>query len=263
MKWPEIEDYLESESIALIPIGATEQHGFHLPLMVDTCWATTLAEEAAMEAGVVVAPPVHFGWSVHHMSYPGGITLRPETLTAVCLDIGMSLVHHGFSKIIYINGNRNANLPPMEIAANQLRLKTGAKVAIADVGLLAKHEIRDICESEPGGLGHAGESETALMLARHPDLVDMSKAVKVIPHRKQFAGNVIIDPLTDGPSISEPNLPDAFLKASEPTGVMGDALLATKEKGDLIIAALVRNLVKYIDQIRPQDVDLHERPLPV
>jgi creatinine amidohydrolase len=262
LTWPDIESYLKKESIVLVPIGATEQHGYHLPLMVDTCWAVSMAEIAAKEAGVLVAPPLHFGWSVQHMSYPGGITLRPETLTAVALDVGQSLVHHGFDKIIFINGNRNANLPPIDIAASRLRLQTGAKVAVVDAGLLAKHEIREICDSGPGGLSHAGESETAMMLYSYPAFVNMSKAVKVIPPHKNFTGNVVIDPLVDGPSVSEPNLPEAFREASLPTGVLGDATAATEEKGRRIVGALVSNLVRYIDQIRPLEVELKDRSIP-
>lgn len=263
LKWPDIEQHLKSDTVALVPIGATEQHGFHMPLMVDTCWSIVVSEDAAKEAGALISPPLHFGWSIHHMAFAGGITLRPETLTSVSLDVGLSLVYHGFDRIIYVNGNRNANLAPIEIAANQLRLKTGARVAVVDVGLLAKHEIREICTSAPGGLGHAGESETAMMLYRYPDMVDMDKAVAVSPQRKEFIGNLVTDPLTDGPSVGEPHHPAVYRESSLPSGVMGDAKQATADKGERIVRALTANLVRYIENVRALEVRIYDRPLPI
>ncbi|MEQ1934784.1 MAG: creatininase family protein, partial [Fimbriimonadaceae bacterium] len=101
LTWPEIAQYLETSDIALVPIGATEQHGPHTPLLVDTAWASDVSIAVAERENVLVAPPMHFGWSPHHLGYPGGITLRPETLTQVAVDIGESLISHGFRKIIF------------------------------------------------------------------------------------------------------------------------------------------------------------------
>ena len=89
--------------------------------MVDTGWAIAVAEGAALATGTLVAPPQHVGWSPHHLAYCGALTFRPETLISVMVDIGESLIHHGFKKIVFVNGNRIANLPPMEIAAAKLR----------------------------------------------------------------------------------------------------------------------------------------------
>ncbi len=113
MSWSAIEASLEQSDIVLVPVGATEQHGEHTPLMVDTAWAIAVSERAARRTGVLVAPPLHFGWSPHHLAYPGAITLRPETLTQVIVDVCQSLMIHGFKKFILINGNRVANLAPM------------------------------------------------------------------------------------------------------------------------------------------------------
>ena len=79
LPWTAIEAYLEADDIALIPIGATEQHGPHLPLMVDTGWAMAMAEAAAELSRVLIAPPMHIGMSYHHLAYAGSLTLRPET----------------------------------------------------------------------------------------------------------------------------------------------------------------------------------------
>jgi creatinine amidohydrolase len=264
LAWPEIEAYLRTEDIALVPIGATEQHGPHLPLMVDAAWAIAVAEGAAEAANVLVAPPMYIGWSPHHLGYPGGITLRAETLTQVTVDIGESLVHHGFRKLLLVNGNRVANLPPMEIAATRLRFQTGAYVAVVDVGLIAKREVREICESEPGGLGHAGESETSFMLYRYGQFVDMTKATKVLPSRKRFPeSHIALEPEFEGNSVSVHPTDEEFRRATAPTGAGGDALLATREKGERIFHAIVRNLVAYIDEVRRIPVTVKSVPIPV
>jgi len=264
LAWPEIEAYLETADIALVPIGATEQHGEHLPLMVDAAWAIAVAEGAAEAANVLVAPPVYVGWSPHHLGYPGGITLRAETLTQVAVDIGESLVHHGFRKIIMVNGNRVANLPPMEIAATRLRFQTGAYVAIADVGLIAKREVRAICECEAGGIGHAGESETSFMLYRYGQFVDMAKAAKVMPSKKRFPeSHIALEPEFEGNSVSVHPTAEEFRRATAPSGAGGDALLATREKGERIYQAIVRNLVAYIEEVRRVPVTVKPVPIPV
>ncbi|MGI9335691.1 MAG: creatininase family protein, partial [Gammaproteobacteria bacterium] len=120
-----------------------------------------------------MSQPVVFGWSPHHMGYPGTITLSADTLRLLVIDVCTSLIHQGFHPLVMVNGNRIANLPPLEIAAVQLQNTTGARVAVADTGLMARTEIKAMCEAADGGLEHAGEAETALALhwkARHVDM---------------------------------------------------------------------------------------------
>ena len=82
LSWDEVGARLAQDDVALVPIGATEQHGHHAPLLLDTGWAVSVSEEAAKRAGCLVAPPLYYGWSHGHMAYPGCIGLRAETLTA-------------------------------------------------------------------------------------------------------------------------------------------------------------------------------------
>ena len=263
LTWPDIEAHLKGDDVALVPIGATEQHGLHLPLLTDTGWAIAAAEGAAARAGALAVPPLHVGWSPHHLGFPGSLTLRPETLTAVTLDIYESLVVHGFRRIVIVNGNRIANLPPLEIAASKLRHKTGALAVIADVGLIAKEEIDAICQSEPGGLDHAGESETAFMQAWRPDLVDMSKAVTEIPPRgSAFFEAIEFEPEFYGNSVSVVRLAADKKRGPGSTGVSGDALAATPEKGTAIIEAIVTNLVRLIEELRAQPVGAVKADIP-
>ena len=260
MTWQEIQDYLAQECIAIIPVGATEQHGPHMSLFMDTGWAVGIAEGVAEMAGVVVAPPVHFGWGPHHMGYPGTITIRGDTLAQLCVDIGESLVWHGFKKLIFLNGNRVANLPPMQMASSRLRHSTGAYVAVADAGLIAKKRVHEICEpTYAGALGHAGDSETSYMLYRFPEMVDMSKAVSSSRKSARFATSPMpMEPPFDGEGVYVPLLAEEFRAATVASqGVNGDALAASKEKGRRIHEAICRTLADFINEVvRPRSVTL-------
>src|SRR3546814_20846251 len=105
-------------------------------MMLDTAWAIAAAEGAARKTNVLIAPPVHYGWSYSHMGFPGTLTLSAETIVSLALDICRSLLVHGFRKLVLINGNRMV-LQPLDIAAGKDRNATGAMVAGVDSGLIA------------------------------------------------------------------------------------------------------------------------------
>ena len=269
LSWDEVEEHLRGDDVALVPVGATEQHGRHAPLLLDTGWAVTVAEEAAKLAGCLVAPPVHYGWSHGHMAFPGTIGLRAETLTAVAVDIGECLVRHGFRRILFVNGNRMANLPPLEIAAVKLRMGTGAITGVADAGLLARTAVARLAEGAPGTLGHAGESETAMVLAYYPHLVDLARDVGAFAGAKTPEetgkvrhGHMSLDPRTDGDSVMLPHLPEEFRSRTEARqGVNGDASLATAEKGRAIVAAIARRLAEVVADVRASQATVRVPPV--
>ena len=254
LRWPEVKAYLETSDVALVPIGATEQHGFHLPLSVDTGWAIASSALAAAKAGVLVAPPLHYGWSPHHMGYPGTVTLAAETLRLVAIDIAMSLIHNGFKRIIFVNGNRIANLPPLEIAVVQIKHLTGAYVGIADAGLIAKTEIAAMCTAADGGLEHAGEAETAFALHWAGADVDMSTVPPAAKHqgapRTAFDYTIELDPMKHGNSVSYAVSPSDHYQATAPTGSNADPRPATADLGKRMIEAIAANLVAFIDEAR-------------
>jgi len=263
LTWEKIRAHLADDDVVLVPVGATEQHGDQTPLLVDTGWAIAVAEGAAQTAGALVAPPLHFGWSSHHLAYPGAITLRPETMIDVLLDVGESLIYHGFKRIVMVNGNRIANLPPMEIAATKLRFRTGAYVSIVDVGLIARREVGEICA--PGQNGHAGDSETSFMLHWRPDLVDMRKAAKGRSHGGgPFATNPMpIEPPFDQNAVSVRPTDAEFLSASQPTGIGGDATVATAAKGKAVLEVIIANTVRHVEDVRKKAVSIKPVSIPI
>jgi creatinine amidohydrolase len=122
MTWEDVKQKTsESKGTIILPIGSTEQHGPHLPVGTDTMVANSIAEAAALKAGVLVAPPLWFGWSPHHLVLPGTITIRAEVLIEVAFDMIKSLVSHDFDKFILLNGHRIVNVAWMQIAAERAK----------------------------------------------------------------------------------------------------------------------------------------------
>ncbi|MBI4185335.1 MAG: creatininase family protein [Proteobacteria bacterium] len=273
MSFNEVEAHLRKDDVALVPIGATEQHGHHAPLMLDTAWAISASEAAAEIADVLIAPPVHYGWSYSHMRFSGALTLSADTLRRVCEDVTRSLIWHGFKRVILVNGNRVANLPPMEIAATRLRNQTGAFVAVADCGLIAQEEVMEISEGGTGCNGHAGESETSMILYRFPQFTDMKKAVDGMKSnikkrekgsRQLYHGHLNIDPRLRGDCVFVPMTPADLLALSRGTrGVRGKATAATAEKGKRMVQAIARNLAAFIAHARKVKVDVRPVDFPV
>ncbi len=266
LPWQAVRDYLARDDVVLIPVGAIEQHGTHLPLLTDAASAIDVAISVAEETGVLVCPPLWFGWSTHHMGYAGTITLRAETFIAALEEIGQSLLVHGFKKLVYVNGNRVANLAPMEIAAVRLRNRFGAYVAIVDTGLVATRELRELCSSGPGGLDHGGESETSLMLHNHPELVDLGLAHTVqrprhpkynFHHVELNADLAARDSVTVKPTVAE------WTDATAPTGGQGDPSNASAELGARLHAAIVANAVELVRMIRGIEVTVRGVEVPL
>ncbi|WP_431283034.1 creatininase family protein [Humitalea sp. 24SJ18S-53] len=266
LSWDKVEAHLRHDDVALVPIGATEQHGLHAPMMLDTGWAIVVAEEAARLAGCLVTPPLHFGWSSGHMAFPGCIGLRAETLTAVAMDIANSLLQHGFRRIVFVNGNRIANLPPLEIAAVKLRVETGAAVAVADCGLIAREEVAALCDGAPGAIGHVGETETSMILAYWPELTDLSRAQGRFEAARTPAetgklrrGHGNIDPRMDGDSVFFTQTPEEFRARTEARfGVDGDESLATAEKGRKMVGVIAGRLAEFVGELREVEVEVRK-----
>jgi len=243
LRWPEVRQYLARKDIVILPVGSVEQHGLHLPLGTDAMVAMHLALDAGRATGVIVAPPVWFGWSPHHMGYPGTVTLQAETLVSVVKDVCLSMVQHGFRRIVIVNGHRQANLPPLQIAAAAVRHQTGAFVAIVDPFLIGELAGRRLRRSGPGGIGHADELETATMMVIRPDLVDPSGLVANVPAAEPFHQG---DPYVEADRVLVPPTVEEFRRRGGATGVVGDATKADEVLGREYYRALVDNLVAFI-----------------
>ena len=263
LKSPEVQTYLEKDDVVLLPIGSTEQHGKHLPLMTDAAQAVAVAEGVAERTGVLVAPPLWYGWSPFHLCYPGSFSLRPETLASVVEDVVNSLVHGGFKRVIIVSGHTTMNYVPVDPVALRVRQETGAYVAVVDVGLIARREIADTLESAYDG--HAGEWETSFMLFVHPELVDMSDVPVNVPEidKDLFPAHIPGDPRIDGNTYQLYPTLEEYRRSSEPgEGATGDPTLATKEKGQKIFEAMVRNTTSVVMEARRHEVTIRSVRVP-
>jgi len=237
---PEIEKYLQRCDIVLLPVGATEQHGRHLAIDTDSFISHEVARRVAEKAGVLVAPVVPYGYSRAHMNFKGSITLSLDTLIAVYREVCMSLLHHGFNKIVIINGH-GGNIGAINEAIRQVREETGKIVynipawcADAGFGRSAVHVI----EQEGGGHACEEETSTALYLGQR---VLMEESVKWSPPegRSEFVKKY-------GGSFSSARMMD---EVSE-MGNTGDPTIATVEKGRILVDTLVDEVAEFIEDLK-------------
>lgn len=226
----------------ILPVGSTEQHGPHLPLGTDTLLAADLAEAAARETGALVAPPLWYGWSPHHMVLPGTITIRPEILIELSYDLVDSLHRHGLTRFIFVNGHRIVNLAWLQIAAERAKRQLGVKVVLFDPAYMSKSFTDD---AKWGEIGHAEEIEGSQMWHLHPDLVKMERAVDN-PHQPHPLYHV--DPAYPGDTLcyvpSSPAESEAAARQAGGTG--GSPRKASREAGGRYHAHLVKRLVEVI-----------------
>lgn len=247
MTWPEIREAAVSGRLAVIPMATIEDHGHHLPVDTDLLLCTAVCERAVQRARdrAVLVPTINHGYSPHHMDFPGPITIGAETFIRYGLDVCKSLAHHGFRRLLIVNGH-GSNTPFADVIARLAVVETAALAAA--VNYWAAPGVREVAESlreseRVGGMNHACEFETSLYLALRPDLVDMSKAVHELSHRpsKNYWTDLIAG---DGPlTMMEP------WSALSKTGVMGDPTKATPEKGRKLLDAAAGGIVELIDEL--------------
>ncbi|HEY5905607.1 MAG TPA: creatininase family protein, partial [Actinomycetota bacterium] len=176
LTWPEIEDAVELGKVCIVPCGAVEQHGPHLPLDVDILCPTEIALGTGREipAKVLVLPTVAYGYTGHVMDFPGTINSHYEHFMHHVLDVTKSLAYHGFKKIVLLNGH-GSNWPNLDLVARRTNLETDAEcLPLQWTNLLTIDPdfLPSWRESAfPGGCAHACELETSVYMYLDPDNV--------------------------------------------------------------------------------------------
>lgn len=240
LKWPEIAARLKIVDTAILPCGAIEQHGPHLPLDVDYFDAFYLAKkvaEACKDPKPFVLPPIPFGVSYHHSEFKGTISVTNNSLSALVYDIGMSLAHNGIKKIVILNGHGD-NAPTLTYAAQMINRDAKIFVCV-DTGETSDIDIYKLIETNNDI--HAGEIETSTSLALRPDLVDMDKAVD----ETLDLDNEFLD-FTSDRGVSW----YAHTKRLSSSGVMGNATLGTREKGEKIWEIMISKMAEFVETIK-------------
>jgi creatinine amidohydrolase len=250
MQWeeltsPEIGALDRDKTVVILPIGSVEQHGNHMPLGTDTilAQAVSLAAAAGLK-NVVVLPPPWYGFSAHHMRFPGSITLRAETLMAVAEDVVASVVKHGFRRILIVNGH-GGNGGVIDVLASTLgHTHYGyARIATLTYFALARDAIAALRKSDPGGMGHACEFETSMIQHLRPDLIEIDRAVTTYPDP---GSSYLTTDLLGGQAI---RVYHDFSDLS-PSGTLGDPSLASPEAGAHFFGATVEALSAFIADFR-------------
>ena len=165
----------------IVPCGAVEQHGPHLPLCMDAEHAEALAELVATRLGrTLIAPTIRIGCSSHHLSFPGTISLQVETFEAICQDYCASLVHHGFKRIILFSGHIG-NFPALRDMLPRLRQAMAGQARVdaffdSEAWLHRWREAVASAGGDPASVGgHADIAETSLMMKIRPGSVRMDR----------------------------------------------------------------------------------------
>lgn len=253
LTWEDVKEYLERKTTIILPAGSTEQHGPHLPLGTDAMVGIRLAEDAAKQTGILVAPPLWFGWSPQHMAFPGTITVKPANMAGMIEDICMSLLYHGFRKIVIVNGHRIANLPPIQIAASKIVNETAAYVGIVDpiyIGFEVHREL--LADPESGGVAHAEGLETGHMLYLHPELVRKDRIPPPVAGGHGLPMN-IVSPFSPGDRVIHQGTAAANARGGF-KGASGNPSWGTEERGKRLHQAALASMVRYLEMVEGLDV---------
>ena len=243
MTWPEIEEASRSDTMVLVPMGSMEQHGPHLPLDTDSEIASRVVqkvvERLSRRREALIFPPIRFTYSLHHMSFPGTISLSSDTLINVVVEICSCIIQHGFKKIAIIN-THGGNSSLLRMAVDRIKNRLGVSPVVVDCWPFLKNSekgrrcIDEVCEECPPLIGgHAGEFETSLRLAMLPHDIDGQLCNKMN-------------------EVSYKNLPEGVFarknfKSLTEAGYIGSPHLASSKKGKKLIECLVHELANFLE----------------
>jgi len=245
LSWPGLQQAAEQGAVVVVPLGATEQHGPHLPAGTDTLIASELALRAAQRASVpvVVGPVLNLGYSAHHRHLPGTVSLRADTLAGVVADVCRSVRSHGFRRIFMLNAH-GGNAPFLD-ASIALLAEERIYVAAASWWAFCAEALERELESELGGASHACELETSVLLTLAPSLVGEDRVVELSRPETRWGW---FDFRAAGRGVA--SFPITGLTRSR-SGVYGDPSRASESKGERIVEEAVCQIAAFLS-------DLHE-----
>lgn len=246
--FPEVARLAQSgKALIIVPVGVVEEHGAHLPLGVDSFTAEIYAavtapylEEAGYE--VVVAPTIHYGVARAAIDFPGTLSLEPETLRSMVVEIGRSLLRHKLNRVVILNGHRDKyHMKALDDAKNMLLQENGAQVLL--LGFAHDDEVTAACYRDgvkqfyksprPEREGHGGESETSVALHSFPHLVNR-EALKNLDPNFDYDVDAFRNETKDYGSISAGR------------GYFGWPQAATVETGKQLVSTRGRNIANVI-----------------
>lgn len=245
-----------TRTVAVLPVAATEQHGPHLPLGVDTVLVDGVVTAALpllpAEASVLVLPTQAVGLSPEHSTFAGTLTLSPQTIIQLWTEIGAGVARAGVKKLVLFNSH-GGQVSVMDIVARELRMQHGLMVWSTNwYTLPLGDEVTGLFTPEEHRFGvHAGDIETSMMLALAPHTVKMDEARQFPSTSQQRARDYAI--LGNGKSAKL----GWAMQDYNPSGAAGNAAAATADKGRALIDASARQLAALLMEVArlplPQD----------
>lgn len=245
LTWTEIQAMPAKESVVLIqPMGAIEQHGPHLPLIVDAAIAVSVLGKALGQLDTAIPayalPPLYYGKSNEHWRFPGTISLSSETLLAVLAEMAESLYQAGFRRLVFMNAH-GGQPQILELIARDLHVRHPDFLIFPLFVWRVPHVASTLLTPKELELGiHAGDAETSLMLSVLPHQVKMDAAVAEYPPAQPAESLLSL----------EGQLPFAWSTDDlSRSGVIGDPTTATQEKGDRLLESLAIGWARVIQDI--------------
>ena len=245
LTWPQAQQRFLEVDIALLPVGAIEQHGPHLPLDTDAFDADYLAiqvAQACKDPKPFVLPLIPYGVSYHHDDFKGTVSINNDTLSRLVYDIGMSIARNGITKLVIINGH-GGNTSSLNFAAQMINRDSRIFVCV-DSGETSDADIDALIKTKNDV--HAGEIETSTALAVRAHLVRLSQAQKFVPH---FSSHYL--------DFSSKKSVEWYARTAKisSSGVLGDPTQANLEKGKKIWQIMIRNLVELVETLKSLSLD--------
>ncbi len=254
MAWPEVQDIVNKRPTVLIPVGSNEAQNLHNPTGYDAFVAQRLVEEAAKKCNAVIAPVQPYGYSDIFVEFPGTITLRPETLEAVFVDIAKSLIKSGFDHMLFVN-NHDPNHVPLSNAINKVRDECGITCASIWPTTLARSFAQDLFDNANEVLVHGNEPSTSLMKYLYPDLIRMDLA-KSQPKPSKFQNFELASP--SNLSHQGQKVP-IFLRVHDvaPQGGWGDPK-GDVEAGKVMFERMVDFVASFVEKYNDLDTKVEQ-----
>jgi creatinine amidohydrolase len=234
-----------ADRIAVLPVAAIEQHGPHLPVGVDTCIAQAYLERVRAllpnNSPAVFLPVQAVGASDEHRAFRGTLTLSPETALAAFIEIGESVARAGIRKLVIVNSH-GGNVALIDLAARQLRVRSNMLAVHCSWGHFGYPEGLFSAAEHTHGI-HGGDIETSIMLAAWPHLVRRTKLADFKPAtyamERDYAYLRADNPAGFG----------WMTQDLHPSGALGDASLATAEKGEAALDHGARAFVALLKDV--------------
>ncbi len=244
MTYPECRDLIDERAIVVLPIGGgSKEHGAHLPMGTDYFVTDYLAKRITERCDVFTLPTLPYAYFPAFVDWKGSVNIEADHLIAYVQDILLSFVRYGVKKFLILDGGVSTHIPLRLVALN-MNDKYNVKVAVSNCLGLGHEAEAECCKQEKGG--HGDEAETSDMLVIRPDLVRMDQTTE------EYSGAL--------PGCFRNGVMRVYLphKMATVSGTNGNSTLATREKGEAMLAAKVNDLAAFLDSFAKWDM----RPIP-